>query len=148
MRLLLPCVCEHTSVKLDGDRTCYSTAALLQGFCYSIRLFCSCIACSNCIQTCELLRNFQQGRSYLSTCDMQGEFNAREPVTAVFEWVSDCLRDPSLTYELILPTRRPLVTSMARVSEADLLPSALLNLRFDTPQQMPSLRNTLLQQVE
>jgi len=40
------------------------------------------------------------------------------------------------------------VTSMGRVSEADLLPSALLNLRFDTPQQMPSLRNTLLQQVE
>lgn len=79
---------------------------------------------------------------------LQGEFNAREPVTAVFEWVSDCLRDPSLTYELILPTRRPLVTSMGRVSEADLLPSALLNLRFDTPQQMSSLRNTLLQQVE
>ncbi|KAA6417747.1 MAG: hypothetical protein FRX49_12333 [Trebouxia sp. A1-2] len=79
---------------------------------------------------------------------LQGEFNAREPVTAVFEWVSDCLRDPSLTYELILPTRRPLVTSMGRVSEADLLPSALLNLRFDTPQQMPSLCNTLLQQVE
>ncbi|KAL0035323.1 hypothetical protein WJX77_000882 [Trebouxia sp. C0004] len=79
---------------------------------------------------------------------LQGEFNAREPVTTVFEWVSDCLRDPSLTYELILPTRRPLVTSMGRVSEADLLPSALLNLRFDTPQQMPSLRNTLLQQVE
>ncbi|DBB14421.1 TPA: hypothetical protein ACH3X3_004718 [Trebouxia sp. C0006] len=79
---------------------------------------------------------------------LQGEFNAREPVTAVFEWVSDCLRDPSLTYELILPTRRPLVTSMGRVSEADLLPSALLNLRFDSPQQMPSLRNTLLQQVE
>ena len=79
---------------------------------------------------------------------MQGEFNAREPVTAVFEWVSDCLRDPSSIYELILPTRRPLVTSMGRVSDADLLPSALLNLRFDTPQLMSSLHNALLQQVE
>ena len=79
---------------------------------------------------------------------MQGEFNAREPVTAIFEWVSDCLRDPSATYELILPTRRPLVTSMGRVSDADLLPSALLNLRFDTPQQMSSLHGALLQQVE
>ncbi len=80
----------------------------------------------------------------------QGEFNAREPVTAIFEWVSDCLRDPSSTYELILPTRKPLVTSMGRVSEADLLPSALLNLRFDSPssRQLPSLHDTLLQQVQ
>lgn len=82
---------------------------------------------------------------------LQGEFNAREPVTAIFEWVSDSLRDPSLTYELILPTRRPLVSSMGRVSDADLLPSALLNLRFDTPSgspQMPSLQKTLLQHVQ
>ena len=129
------------------------TNAILQQPCYKGFLIQYCRAVSALLaadasQTCELLRNFQQGRSYLSTCVMQGEFNAREPVTAVFEWVSDCLRDPSLTYELILPTRRPLVTSMGRVSEADLLPSALLNLRFDTPQQMSSLRNTLLQQVE
>lgn len=82
---------------------------------------------------------------------LQGEFNAREPVTAIFEWVSDSLRDPSLTYELILPTRKPLVTSTGRVSDADLLPSALLNLRFDTPSgspQMPSLQKTLLQHVQ
>ena len=82
---------------------------------------------------------------------LQGEFNAREPVTAIYEWVSDSLRDPGLTYELILPTRKPLVTSMGRVSDADLLPSVLLNLRFDTTsahQQMPSLRQSLLQQME
>lgn len=141
-------MCQHTSAKLDGVHKCLSITALSLALSYAALPLCVCIACSNCTQTSELLRNFQQGRSYLSTCVMQGEFNAREPVTAVFEWVSDCLRDPSLTYELILPTRRPLVTSMGRVSEADLLPSALLNLRFDIPQQMPSLRNTLLQQVE
>jgi len=41
----------------------------------------------------------------------------------VFEWLTDCLRDPSGTYELITPTRRPLVTSMGTVRAADLLPS-------------------------
>ena len=82
---------------------------------------------------------------------LQGEFNAREPVSAIFEWVSDSLRDPGLTYELILPTRQPLVTSMGRVSDADLLPSVLLNLRFDSAsvhQHMPSLQHSLLQKVE
>ena len=73
-------------------------------------------------------------------------------MTAIFEWVSDSLRDPSLTYDLILPTREPLVTSMGRLSDADLLPSVLLNLRFTVPavnqQQMPSLCQSLLQQIE
>ena len=41
----------------------------------------------------------------------------------MFEWLTDCLRDPSGTYELITPTRRPLVTSMGTVRAADLLPS-------------------------
>lgn len=82
---------------------------------------------------------------------LQGEFNAQEPVTAIFEWVSDSLRDPSLTYDLILPSRKPLVTSMGRMLDADLLPSALLNLRFTesalNQQQMPSLCQSLLQQI-
>ena len=83
---------------------------------------------------------------------LQGEFNAQESVTAIFEWVSDSLRDPSLTYDLILPSRKPLVTSMGRLSDADLLSSVLLNLRFTAPafnqQQMPSLCQSLLQQIE
>ncbi|KAL3148606.1 hypothetical protein ABBQ38_014034 [Trebouxia sp. C0009 RCD-2024] len=83
---------------------------------------------------------------------LQGEFNAREPVTAIFEWVSDSLRDPGQTYDLILPSRRPLEASMGTVSEADLLPAALLNLMFSAPvsgqQEMPSLSPSLLQQVE
>ena len=44
-------------------------------------------------------------------------------VAAVFEWLTDCLRDAGGTYELITPTRRPLVTSMGTVRAADLLPS-------------------------
>ena len=83
---------------------------------------------------------------------LQGEFNAREPVTAIFEWVSGSLRDPGQTYDLILPSRRPLVASMGTVSAAALLPAALLNLRFSEPasgqQQLPSLSPSLLQQVQ
>lgn len=83
---------------------------------------------------------------------LQGEFNAQESVTAIFEWVSDSLRNPSLTYELILPSRKPLVTSMGRLSDADLLPTVLLNLRFTASpvnqQQMLSLCQSLLQQIE
>jgi len=41
----------------------------------------------------------------------------------VFEWLTDCLRDAGGTYELITPTRRPLVTSMGTIRTADLLPS-------------------------
>ena len=41
----------------------------------------------------------------------------------MFEWLTDCLRDPSGTYELITPARRPLVTSLGTIRTADLLPS-------------------------
>lgn len=51
-------------------------------------------------------------------------------VAAVFEWVSDALRYPASTYELFLPSRKPLVTSLGTVRAADLLPSALLNFRW------------------
>ena len=44
----------------------------------------------------------------------------------MFEWLTDCLRDPSGTYELITPARRPLVTSMGTIRAADLLPSVRL----------------------
>ena len=50
-------------------------------------------------------------------------------VAAVFEWLTDCLRDPGGTYELITPTRRPLVTSMGTVRTADLLPSVRVRVR-------------------
>lgn len=50
-------------------------------------------------------------------------------MSRIFEWVSDSLRDPARTYELITPARRPLVTSAGTLRQADLLPSSLLNFR-------------------
>lgn len=82
---------------------------------------------------------------------LQGEFNAREPVAAVFEWVSSGLRDFSTTYELILPSRKPLSPVMGRIADADLLPSALLNFRCtDTHLQArsPTLNDDLLRQIQ
>ncbi len=43
--------------------------------------------------------------------------------------MSDALRQPGRTYELITPARRPLVTSAGSLKQADLLPSSLLNFR-------------------
>jgi hypothetical protein len=60
----------------------------------------------------------------------QGEFNPGEPVAAVFAWVSDSLRDPGCTYELVLPSRKPLVVTGQAVREVpELLPAATLNFR-------------------
>lgn len=82
---------------------------------------------------------------------MQGEFNAREPVTAIFEWVSDSLRDVSMTYELLLPGlgRKVLSPSMGTVAQADLLPTTLLNFRTaGQPGSLPTLKHDLLKQVQ
>ena len=67
-------------------------------------------------------------------------------VAAVFEWVSDSLRHPGATYELFLPSRKPLVTSLGTVRAADLLPSALLNFRWleSPPPAGPSLQDSLM----
>lgn len=71
----------------------------------------------------------------------------------MFEWVTDALRDPGRTYELITPIRRPLVTANGTVAQADLLPSSLLNFRWLDPHvigaasQLPSLRDELLAQT-
>eukprot|EP00884_Botryococcus_braunii_P021421 jgi/Botrbrau1/7963/Bobra.9_2s0116.4 len=59
---------------------------------------------------------------------LQGEFNAGEPASAIFEWFHDCLREASSTYELILPSRTALQPA-GTVREAGLLPSATLNFR-------------------
>lgn len=64
----------------------------------------------------------------------------------MFEWVSDSLRHPASTYELFLPSRKPLVTSLGTVRTADLLPSALLNFRWleSLPPAGPTLRDSLM----
>lgn len=59
---------------------------------------------------------------------LQGEFSAREPVTAVFEWVTTSLANPGIAYELVLPDRQPLPAT-GTVGEAGLMPTALLNFR-------------------
>ena len=71
---------------------------------------------------------------------------AGEPVTAVFEWLSDCLADPGCTYELIGPDRRPLQASQKSMRAAELVPSALLNFRRlqPEPQRRSMLRDELL----
>ena len=67
-------------------------------------------------------------------------------VAVIFEWVSDALRHVGATYELILPSRKPLVTAAGNVRAADLLPSALLNFRWleVPPPAGPTLRDALM----
>eukprot|EP00878_Enallax_costatus_P018439 GHUV01019411.1.p1 GENE.GHUV01019411.1~~GHUV01019411.1.p1 ORF type:complete len:522 (+),score=195.27 GHUV01019411.1:131-1696(+) len=65
---------------------------------------------------------------------LQGNFHVSEPVTAVFEWVTESLRDPTITYELIKPDRKPLAAT-GLVNAADLAPAVLLNFRPLTGQQ-------------
>lgn len=61
---------------------------------------------------------------------LQGTFGGREPLTAVFEFVTSALRDPAACYELVTPSRRALpVTGLVR-EQGELLPSCLLNFRL------------------
>ncbi|GAB4816883.1 hypothetical protein N2152v2_003929 [Parachlorella kessleri] len=82
---------------------------------------------------------------------LQGEFVAAEPVAAIFEWVSGCLRHPGSTYDLILPSRQQLGPAVGRAvgSVAELVPAATLNLRWTghsaaVMQTTPALRDDLL----
>ncbi|CAL5227638.1 g10643 [Coccomyxa viridis] len=77
---------------------------------------------------------------------LQGEFNAGEPVSAVFEWLTDCLSDPGCTYELVDPDRKPVGVAAQSMRSAQLVPSALLNFRrlSSAPQQQPTLRQDIL----
>lgn len=78
-----------------------------------------------------------------------------EAVSAVFEWTSDALRDPAVTYELIQPNRKPLIAS-GLVCNADLAPAVLLNFRLlsqqgegrsSASQQQSYLKDELLLQA-
>lgn len=76
-----------------------------------------------------------------------GEFGAGERVTAIFEWFQDCLRDPAMTYELILPSRSPLDVAAGRVRDVGLLPAATLNFRplVKPDPGLPTLKDPLMQ---
>ncbi len=69
---------------------------------------------------------------------------AGEPVSALFEWVTDCLSDPCCTYELVGPDRKPVKAARQSMRSAQLVPSALLNFTGGTPPDQPSLRPEIL----
>lgn len=59
---------------------------------------------------------------------LQGRFHVSEPLTALFEFVTAALRDPSITYQLVGPSRGALPLT-GRIGDADLAPAVLLNFR-------------------
>ena len=67
-------------------------------------------------------------------------------MSAVFEWLTDCLSDPGCTYELVGPDRKPVNAAAQSMRSAQLVPSALLNFRrlSSAPQQQPTLREDIL----
>lgn len=71
---------------------------------------------------------------------------AGEPVSEMFEWLTDCLSDPGCTYELVGPDRKPLAPSAQSMRAAQLVPSALVIFRrlSAAPQQEPTLRQDIL----
>jgi UBX domain-containing protein 6 len=81
---------------------------------------------------------------------IQGRFGAREPAAAVFAWVADCLNDPLHTFDLILgTTRKAIDMSTSSVRGADLMPTAMLHLRWTGSSEremagQPALREELL----
>lgn len=81
---------------------------------------------------------------------LQGQFGASEQVSEVFTWVRDALRDPGQAYDLITPSRKPLVASDGSVTKADLAPSCLLTFRWlDRPpvsfgNELPTLADSYL----
>jgi hypothetical protein len=48
-----------------------------------------------------------------------GDFHRKEPIQALFAWVSDCLVDPMLEFDLILPDRQKLGTSRFELKTLD-----------------------------
>jgi UBX domain-containing protein 6 len=67
-------------------------------------------------------------------------------VAALFEWLTDCLRNPGCSYDLIGPDRKPITAAMGTIRSAGLLPSALLNFKRQSaaPQTEPTLKDELL----
>lgn len=60
-----------------------------------------------------------------------GDFRRKEPIQALFAWISDCLVDPMLEFDVILPDRRKLGDArfeQKTLEEAGLTASQTLNL--------------------
>lgn len=87
---------------------------------------------------------------------LQAFFNPREPTTALYEFVSSSLKDPSLEFELLHPVviKRRVIPNFGErcvtLEEEDLVPSALIKFR---PKETDSvvftgLCNELLEKIE
>ena len=80
-----------------------------------------------------------------------GDFGRGEPVQALFAWVSDCLVDPMLEFDLIMPDRRKLGDArfeLKTLAQLGLAESQTLNLAWigDSVHQMkntPAFRENL-----
>jgi hypothetical protein len=59
---------------------------------------------------------------------LQGRFHVNESLTALFEWVTDSLRNAAITYELVGPDRKVLIPA-GTISSAGLVPAALVSFR-------------------
>lgn len=64
---------------------------------------------------------------------IRGDFNPNEPIQALFAWVADCLADPMLEFDLVMPDRRKLGDSRFEeksIRESGLEPATILNLMW------------------
>lgn len=64
---------------------------------------------------------------------IRGDFNPNEPIQALFAWVADCLADPMLEFDLVMPDRRKLGDSRFEeksIRESGLEPATVLNLMW------------------
>jgi len=79
---------------------------------------------------------------------LQASFASTAPVSAVLEWVSECLRSPA-PFELAVARAPPLSELSLTLEQAELCPAALLNFRSATaemvepPYLVPQLMSAL-----
>lgn len=75
---------------------------------------------------------------------IRGDFNPNEPIQGLFAWVADCLTDPMLEFDLVMPDRRKLGDSRFEersIRESGLEPATVLNLMW-TGQSIALMKNT------
>ena len=81
---------------------------------------------------------------------LQATFAASAPVSAVFTWVQDSLREPGHAFELSMARGQPLQDMSATLEQAELAPATLLNFRCPTAELLdpPYLTDALMAQVQ
>lgn len=74
---------------------------------------------------------------------IRGDFNPNEPIQALFAWVADCLKDPMLEFDLVMPDRKKLGESRFEersIRQSGLEPATVLNLMW-TGQSITLMKN-------